>query len=78
MGTSSSFIGNAHVDWLSLGAVIAGVAVLISWYRAENAPTPAARKPWLIVRYASVGYIVMWLIVEGPNMFRLLFQGGLD
>ena len=66
------------MDWLSLAAVLAGVALLVAWYRAENAATPDARRPWLIVRYAAIGGIVLWLVIEGPTMFRLLFQGGLE
>lgn len=66
------------MDWLSLATVVAGVALLAAWYRAEHAPSPKARRPWLIVRYAAIGVIVLWLVVEGPTMFRLLFQGGLE
>jgi hypothetical protein len=66
------------MDWLSLGAVVAGVAVLLAWYKADNAPTPDARRPWLIVRYGAIGFIVLWLIVEGPTMYRLIFQGSVE
>lgn len=66
------------MDWLSLAAVMAGVILLVAWYRAENALTPESRRPWLIVRYAAIGVIVLWLVVEGPTMYRLLFQGGLE
>ena len=64
--------------WINVGAIVAGIVVLIAWYRAENAPTPESRRPWLIVRYAAIGVIVLWLVVEGPTMYRLLFQGGLE
>jgi len=66
------------MDWLSLGAVIAGVVVLLAWYKADNADTPDARRPWLIVRYGAIGFIVLWLVVEGPAMYRLIFEGGLE
>ncbi|HEV8024119.1 MAG TPA: hypothetical protein VGP37_04450 [Candidatus Nanopelagicales bacterium] len=66
------------MDWLSAGAVVAGVALLVAWYKADNADTPDARRPWLIVRYGAIGFIVLWLVVEGPNMYRLLFEGGLE
>lgn len=66
------------MDWLSLAAVVAGVLLMLAWYKSENALTPDSRRPWLIVRYASIGVIVLWLVVEGPTMFRLLFQGGLE
>lgn len=66
------------MDWLSLGAVVAGVVVLLAWYKADNAETPESRRPWLIVRYGSIGFIVLWLVVEGPNMYRLIFEGGLE
>ena len=64
--------------WINVGAIVAGIVVLIAWYKAENAPTPESRRPWLIVRYAAIGVIVLWLVVEGPTMYRLLFQGGLE
>lgn len=66
------------MDWLNVGAIVAGVAVLLGWYKADNAPTPDARRPWLIVRYGAIGFIVLWLIIEGPSMFRLIFQGSLE
>lgn len=66
------------MDWLSAGAVVAGVALLVAWYKADNADTPDARRSWLIVRYGAIGFIVLWLVVEGPNMYRLLFEGGLE
>ena len=66
------------MDWLSLGAVIAGVVVLLAWYKADNAETPEARRPWLIARYGAIGFIVLWLVVEGPTMYRLIFEGGLE
>jgi uncharacterized membrane-anchored protein len=66
------------MDWLSLGAVVAGVLVILAWYKSENALTPESRRPWLIVRYAAIGVIVLWLVVEGPTLYRLIFQGGLE
>ena len=66
------------MDWLNVGAIIAGVVVLIAWYKADNADSPEARRPWLILRYGAVGFIVMWLVIEGPAMYRLLFEGGLQ
>lgn len=66
------------MDWLNVGAIIAGVVVLIAWYKADNADSPEARRPWLILRYGAVGFIVMWLVIEGPSMYRLLFEGGLQ
>ena len=65
------------MDWLNVGAIIAGVVVLIAWYKADNADSPEARRPWLILRYGAIGFIVMWLVIEGPAMYRLLFQGEL-
>ena len=64
--------------WINVGAIIAGIAVLIAWYKADNADTPEARRPWLIVRYGAIGFIVLWLVVEGPAMYRLIFEGGLE
>jgi len=64
--------------WINIGAIVAGVAVLIAWYRADNADTPEGRRPWLIVRYGAIGFIVLWLVVEGPAMYRLIFEGGLE
>jgi len=64
--------------WLNVGAIVAGVAVLLAWYKADNAETPEQRRPWLIVRYGAVGFIVLWLIIEGPTMYRLIFEGGLE
>jgi len=64
--------------WINIGAIIAGIAVLIAWYKADNADTPEARRPWLIVRYGAIGFIVLWLVVEGPAMYRLIFEGGLE
>lgn len=66
------------MDWLSFGAVVAGVLVILAWYKSENALTAESRRPWLIVRYGAIGVIVLWLVVEGPTMFRLIFQGGLE
>lgn len=66
------------MDWLNVGAIIAGVVVLIAWYKADNADSPEARRPWLILRYGAMGFIVMWLVIEGPSMYRLLFEGGLQ
>lgn len=66
------------MDWLNVGAIIAGVVVLIAWYKADNADSPEARRPWLILRYGAMGFIVMWLVIEGPAMYRLLFEGGLQ
>ena len=64
--------------WINIGAIIAGIAILIAWYKADNAETPEARRPWLIVRYGAIGFIVLWLVVEGPAMYRLIFEGGLE
>lgn len=64
------------MDWLNVGAVFAGLALLVAWYKADNAPTPDARRPWLIVRYGAIGFIVLWLVIEGPTMWNLLFDGG--
>ena len=64
--------------WINVGAIVAGIAVLIAWYKADNADTPEARRPWLIVRYGAIGFIVLWLVVEGPAMYRLIFEGGLE
>ncbi len=64
--------------WINVGAIVAGIAVLIAWYKADNADTPDARRPWLIVRYGAIGFIVLWLVVEGPAMYRLIFEGGLE
>jgi len=64
--------------WLNVGAIVAGVAVLLAWHKADNAETPEHRRPWLIVRYGAVGFIVLWLIIEGPTMYRLIFEGGLE
>jgi len=64
--------------WINIGAIVAGIAVLIAWYKADNADTPDARRPWLIVRYGAIGFIVLWLVVEGPAMYRLIFEGGLE
>ena len=64
--------------WINIGAIVAGIAVLIAWYKADNADTPEARRPWLIVRYGAIGFIVLWLVVEGPAMYRLIFEGGLE
>jgi len=36
--------------WINVGAIVAGIVVLIAWYKADNADTPDARRPWLIVR----------------------------
>ena len=27
------------MDWLNVGAIVAGVVVLIAWYKADNAAT---------------------------------------
>ena len=64
--------------WINVGAIVSGIAVLIAWYKADNADTPDARRPWLIVRYGAIGFIVLWLVVEGPAMYRLIFEGGLE
>ena len=64
--------------WINVGAILAGIVVLIAWYKADNADTPDARRPWLIVRYGAIGFIVLWLVVEGPAMYRLIFEGGLE
>jgi hypothetical protein len=64
--------------WINVGAIVAGIAVLFAWYKADNADTPDARRPWLIVRYGAIGFIVLWLVVEGPAMYRLIFEGGLE
>ena len=64
--------------WINIGAIIAGIAILVAWYKADNADTPEARRPWLIVRYGAIGFIVLWLVVEGPAMYRLIFEGGLE
>ena len=63
---------------INVGAILAGIVVLIAWYKADNADTPDARRPWLIVRYGAIGFIVLWLVVEGPAMYRLIFEGGLE
>ena len=63
---------------INVGAILAGIVVLIAWYKADNADTPDARRPWLIVRYGASGIIVLWLVVEGPAMYRLIFEGGLE
>ena len=39
---------------------------------------PESRRPWLIARYGAIGFIIMWLIVEGPAMYRLIFEGGVE
>ena len=66
------------MDWLNVGAVVAGIVVLVAWYKADNAETPEERRPWLITRYAAIGFIIMWLVIEGPTMYRLIFQGGVE
>ena len=66
------------MDWLNVGAIVAGVVVLIAWYKADNAATPSSRRPWLIARYGAIGFIIMWLIIEGPAMYRLIFEGGVE
>jgi len=64
--------------WINVGAIVAGVVVLLAWCKADNADTPEERRPWLIARYGAVGFIVMWLIIEGPAMYRLIFEGGVE
>ena len=54
------------------------MVVLIAWYKADNAATPESRRPWLIARYGAIGFIIMWLIIEGPAMYRLIFKGGVE
>ena len=62
--------------WLNVGAIVAGVAVLLAWHKADNAETPEQRRPWLIVRYGAVGFIVLWLIIYGVIVTGAVVGGG--
>jgi len=61
--------------WLNLGAMIAGVLLMFGWHLATHGSTPSRRRNWNIVRFAALGYLVFWLIVVGPTLIGVLFDG---
>ncbi len=66
---------NADNLWLNLGAMLAGILLMFGWHLTTHASTPTARRNWNIVRFASLGYLVLWLIVVGPTLIGVLFDG---
>ena len=66
---------NADNLWLNLGAMIAGVLLMFGWHLTTHASTPQARKIWNIVRFGALGFLILWLIIVGPTLIGVLFDG---
>ncbi len=61
--------------WLNIGAIVAGIAVMVGWHYAQHGSTDGVRRAWNIVRFASLGYLIMWLILLLPTIIDVFTDG---
>jgi uncharacterized membrane-anchored protein len=61
--------------WLNIGAMIAGLFLMVGWHYAANAREYNARRGWTIVKFASLGYLIFWLIVMLPIIISVFTDG---
>jgi hypothetical protein len=61
--------------WLNIGAMVAGLFLMVGWHYAANAREYNARRGWTIVKFASLGYLIFWLIVMLPTLISVFTDG---
>ena len=66
---------DADTLWLNIGAMIAGVLLMFGWHLRIHAASERSRRTWNVVRFVALGYLILWLIVVGPTLIGVLFDG---
>lgn len=61
--------------WINLGAIVAGVLLMVGWHLRTHASTARARKVWNVIRFVALAYLILWLIIVGPTLIGVLFDG---
>ena len=55
--------------------MIAGVLLMFGWHLRIHAASERSRRTWNVVRFVALGYLILWLIVVGPTLIGVLFDG---